>query len=203
MNGIALVLQAPDWQRLKARVLNSVSSPITRRVYNLGLNEFIAWYGEEPRRGLTKATVNAWRVALEARGLGPVSINVRMTAVRKLAAQALGNVPPAPEPGVPRELAPLLGLLPPGQRRVAMALIADNRSRTYPEVAAKLGVHLGTVHQHLRRIRRRHPKVYAAVMTVRDRQLGGRHQRALARETAHSKQWHEITKGWYLPIAGR
>jgi len=71
---------------------------MTRRVYNLGLNEFIAWYGEEPRPGFTKATVNAWRAALEARGLGPVSINVRMTAVRKLAAQALGNVPPAPFP---------------------------------------------------------------------------------------------------------
>src|ERR1035437_1050731 len=30
------------------------------------------------------ATVCAWRVALEARGLGTVSINVRITAVRKL-----------------------------------------------------------------------------------------------------------------------
>jgi len=203
MNELPSADQTADWRRLKALVLDSVASPVTRRVYNLGLDEFIAWYGQEPRPGLTKATVNAWRVVLEARGLGPVSINVRMTAVRKLAAQALGNVPPAPEQGVPRELAPLLALLPPGQRRVAMALIADSQGRTYPEVAAKLGVHLGTVHQHLRRIRRRHPKVYAAVRKVRDRQLGVRHRRALAREKAHSKQWHEITKGWYLPTAGR
>jgi hypothetical protein len=34
------------------------------------------------RAGLTKATVSAWRVALEARGLGSVSLNVRITAVR-------------------------------------------------------------------------------------------------------------------------
>jgi site-specific recombinase XerD len=75
----------------------SVSSPITRRVYNLGLDEFFAWYGQEPRPGFTKATVSAWRVALEARGLGAVSINVRITAVRKLAVEAADNGLLAPE----------------------------------------------------------------------------------------------------------
>ena len=34
------------------------SSPITKRVYNLGLDEFFAWYGQEPRAGFTKATVS-------------------------------------------------------------------------------------------------------------------------------------------------
>jgi hypothetical protein len=67
-------------------VLGSVSSPITRRVYNLGL---------EPR--FNKATVGAWRVALEARGLGSISINVRITAVRKLAIEGADNGPLAPE----------------------------------------------------------------------------------------------------------
>src|SRR6202043_166704 len=86
-----------EWRRLKALVLDSVSSPITRRVYNLGLDEFFAWYGQEPRPGFTKATVRAWRVALEARGLGAVSINVRITAVRKLAVEAADNGLLAPE----------------------------------------------------------------------------------------------------------
>ncbi|HXB66767.1 MAG TPA: tyrosine-type recombinase/integrase, partial [Candidatus Acidoferrales bacterium] len=76
---------------------DSVSSPITKRVYNLGLDEFFAWYSQEPRAGLTKATVSAWRVALEARGLGAVSINVRITAVRKLAVEAADNGLLAPE----------------------------------------------------------------------------------------------------------
>src|ERR1700676_3173709 len=67
------------------------------RVYNLGLDEFFAWYGQEPRPGFTKATVSAWRVALEARGLGAVSINVRITAVRKLAVEAADNGLLAPE----------------------------------------------------------------------------------------------------------
>src|SRR5271157_803989 len=78
MTDLIAVPQAVHWQRLKRLVLDSVSSPITRRVYNLGLDEFFAWYGEEPRPGFTKATVCAWRVALEARGLGTVSINVRI-----------------------------------------------------------------------------------------------------------------------------
>ena len=91
MTDLIVVPQTPEWQRLKRLVLDSVSSPITRRVYNLGLDEFFEWYGREPRPGFTKATVCAWRVALETRGLGAVSINVRITAVRKLAVEAADN----------------------------------------------------------------------------------------------------------------
>jgi len=40
---------------------------------------------------LCGVTVCAWRVALEARGLGAVSINVRTTAVRKLDVEAADN----------------------------------------------------------------------------------------------------------------
>ena len=96
MNELTLTNKAADWRRLKALVLDSVSSTITRRIYRLRLDEFIAWYGQAPRPGFAKATVNAWRAAL-ARGLGSVSINVRITAVRKLAAQAADNGLLAPE----------------------------------------------------------------------------------------------------------
>ena len=98
MNELVVADRASEWRRLKALVLDSVSSPITRRVYNLGLDEFIAWFTERPRSaGFTKATVTAWRVALEARKLGPISINVRITAVRKLAVEAAENGLLAPE----------------------------------------------------------------------------------------------------------
>src|SRR5712691_8103177 len=97
MNEMVLADRAADWRRLKALVLDSVSSPITKRVYNLGLDEFFAWYGQAPRPGLTKATASAWRVSLEARGLGSISINVRITAVRKLAVEAADNGLLAPE----------------------------------------------------------------------------------------------------------
>ena len=82
------------------------------------------------------------------------------------------------DPESPTLLARLLRTLPPGRRRVAQALLARSASRTYPAVAAYLGIHLGTVHQHLRRIRLRHPHVYVMIMAARARQLAERHERA-------------------------
>jgi site-specific recombinase XerD len=91
MHDLIVVEKHEHWQRLKAMVLDSVSSLITRRVYNMALNEFIAWFKEAPRPGFSKATVSAWRVSLEARGLGSSSIIIRMSAIRKLAAEAADN----------------------------------------------------------------------------------------------------------------
>jgi integrase len=85
------------WEKLKTLVLDSVSSPITKRVYNMALDEFMGWFQEAPRPGFTKATVSAWRVSLEDRRLGSSSIIVRMSAIRKLAAEAADNGLLAPE----------------------------------------------------------------------------------------------------------
>ena len=74
MNDLIVVEKLAEWHRLKALVLDSVSSPITRRVYNMALDEFVDWFKLVPRPGFTKATVSAWRVSLEARGLGSSSI---------------------------------------------------------------------------------------------------------------------------------
>lgn len=41
--------------------------------------------------------MSAWRVALEARGLGAISINVRIIAARKLAVKAADNGLRSPE----------------------------------------------------------------------------------------------------------
>jgi hypothetical protein len=37
--------------RVKALVLDSVSSPITKRVYGMALDEFLAWFRRGPRPG--------------------------------------------------------------------------------------------------------------------------------------------------------
>jgi site-specific recombinase XerD len=86
-----------EWRRLKGLVLDSVSSPHTRRVYNLALDEFIQWYRIESQSGFNKATVAVWRASLEARGLGSSSINIRLSAIRKLAVEASDNELLAPE----------------------------------------------------------------------------------------------------------
>jgi integrase len=59
--------------------------------------DLLLWIAGAPRPGFTKATVNSWRTVLEARGLGSVSINVRITAVRKLAVETADNGLLAPE----------------------------------------------------------------------------------------------------------
>src|SRR6202035_5888868 len=91
MTDLIAVQKIAGWQKLKTLVLDSVSSPITQRVYNMALDEFYAWFQQAPRPGFTKATVSAWRVSLEARGLGSSSIIIRMSAIRKLAGEAADN----------------------------------------------------------------------------------------------------------------
>jgi site-specific recombinase XerD len=97
MNDLVVAEKIAQWQKLKALVLDSVSSPITKRVYNMALDEFLGWFQQAPWPGFTKATVSAWRVSLEARGLGSSSIIIRMSAIRKLAAEAADNALLAPE----------------------------------------------------------------------------------------------------------
>src|SRR6202008_639837 len=97
MNDLIAVEKIAQWEKLKTLVLDSVSSPITKRVYNMALDEFLAWFQQAPGPGFTKATVSAWRVSLEERKLGSSSIIVRMSAIRKLAAEAADNGLFAPE----------------------------------------------------------------------------------------------------------
>jgi hypothetical protein len=98
MNELIAIQKIAGWEKLKTLVLDSVSSPITKRVYNMALDEFLGWFQQAPRPGFTKATVSAWRVSLEARSLGSSSIIIRMSAIRKLA-DAADNGLLTPESG--------------------------------------------------------------------------------------------------------
>lgn len=89
------------WTRLKSLVLDSVTSGHSKRAYEQALDAFERWGAETggPRgySGFTKATVQAYRAALEAAGLSASSINIRLSAIRKLAAEAADNGWLAPE----------------------------------------------------------------------------------------------------------
>jgi hypothetical protein len=65
VNDLIAVEKIAQWQKLKRLVLDCVSSPITKRVYNMALEEFMAWFQQAPRHGFTQATVSAWRLSLE------------------------------------------------------------------------------------------------------------------------------------------
>lgn len=90
------------WTRLKGLVLDSVTSPHSKRAYEQALDAFQGWCAQtgvtRGYAGFTKATVQAYRSALEAAGLAASSINVRLSAIRKLAAEAADNGLLAAEP---------------------------------------------------------------------------------------------------------
>ena len=52
-----VVEKLAEWQRLKVLVLDSVSSRITRQVFNRALDEFMAWFRLVPRPSFAKNCV--------------------------------------------------------------------------------------------------------------------------------------------------
>lgn len=53
MTDLIAIQKIAGWEKLKTLVLDSVSSPITKRVYNMALDEFPVWFREAPRPGFT------------------------------------------------------------------------------------------------------------------------------------------------------
>jgi integrase len=78
-------------------VIHSVRSPQSQRAYRRALLDFLSWYQAGGHRCLSKALVQEYRSQLEKSGLAPSSINLKLTAVRRLAAEAADNGLLAPE----------------------------------------------------------------------------------------------------------
>ena len=91
MSAAILTPQAAALERIKALVLDGLGSPESRRAYSRALDDFLGWCGREAPGGFTKAAVNSYRSHLEARGLSASTINIRLSAVRKLALEAADN----------------------------------------------------------------------------------------------------------------
>lgn len=93
----ALVPVPSNLDHIKALVLDSVNSPHSRRAYDRGLTDFLAWYTQTGGQGFSKATVQRYAQRLADQGLAASTRNVRLTAVRRLAAEAADNALLAPE----------------------------------------------------------------------------------------------------------
>jgi hypothetical protein len=91
------VLRLPDLDHSKAAVLNSLTSPASRRVYEYAINQFIAWYCSEPRLALNRIVVVRYRMHLESRSLAANTINQQLAAVRRLAHEAADSGLLSPE----------------------------------------------------------------------------------------------------------
>src|ERR1035437_5046651 len=92
-----IVLRLPDLDHAKASVLNSLSSPQSRRNCRFAMDQFIAWYCSEPRLALNRTVVLRFRLYLESLGLVSATINQRLAAVRHLAYEAADSGLLSPE----------------------------------------------------------------------------------------------------------
>jgi len=99
---VPICLQPEDrcsngWCIIASLVLDGISSKHTRRAYSQALEEFLIWFQDEPGRRFDKAAVQKYRTELETKGLAASSINVRLSAIRRLAVEAADNGLMAPD----------------------------------------------------------------------------------------------------------
>jgi len=72
-------------------VLDSLDSAHSRRAYERHLREFIAWHQSTGQTTLNKLSVQRYAAELRESGLSAATINQRLSAIRKLAAEASDN----------------------------------------------------------------------------------------------------------------
>jgi site-specific recombinase XerD len=80
-----------DLEAIVNLVKDSMTSKNSKRVYEKALDDFMVWYQEVGNPGLNKALVQRYKTILQESGLAPSSINLRMSAIRKLAQEAADN----------------------------------------------------------------------------------------------------------------
>jgi site-specific recombinase XerD len=78
-------LSIPELERSKAAVLNTLASQQSRRSYEYAIERFIAWYCSEPRLTFNRSVVVKYRSFLERLSLSAATINLYLSAVRRLA----------------------------------------------------------------------------------------------------------------------
>jgi len=81
-------LTIPELEYAEASVLNTLVSANSRRAYKHAIGQFITWYCSEPRLGFNRAVVLHYRSFLESLTLSAATINLHLSAIRRLADEA-------------------------------------------------------------------------------------------------------------------
>jgi len=84
-------VRVEDPQTVINLVLDGLTSSHSKRAYQKALEDFYAWHIQEGRPGLNKATVQRYKTVLQEAGLSPSTVNLKMSALRKLAREAYDN----------------------------------------------------------------------------------------------------------------
>jgi integrase len=87
-----MLVPAPDYTALIPPVLAALESPNSKKAYNLALQRFFRWYGEtRPAEGLSRSTLVTYREHLLDLKLAPKSVNLALSAIKKLVSEAAEN----------------------------------------------------------------------------------------------------------------
>ena len=78
-------------EEIKNLVISGMSSKESKIAYGKGLDTFLNWFQEKGKQVLNKATVLEYRAFLEEKGLAPATINLRLTAIRRLIVEMIDN----------------------------------------------------------------------------------------------------------------
>src|SRR5271165_5857509 len=87
----------PELEHIKRAALSTLASVNTRRAYKHAIDRFITWYCSEPRLGFNRAIVLRYRSFLESLQLSAATINLHLSAIRRLADEAAENSLLSPE----------------------------------------------------------------------------------------------------------
>jgi len=134
-----VVVAQPQYGEVVRLVLNALDSPKSKAVYKVALERFIAWYVDKGTPGLTKALVQEWKAALLEDGLASRSVNVYLSAVRRLAEEAADNG--LLEPGIAAGIGRVRGVAVKG-RRLGLWLSLEDAQELLglPDVATVKGL---------------------------------------------------------------
>jgi len=78
----------PELEHIEKAALSTLASVNTRRAYKHAIDRFIAWYCSEPRLGFNRTIVLRYRAFLESLQLSAATINLHLSAIRRLADEA-------------------------------------------------------------------------------------------------------------------
>jgi integrase len=81
-------LTIPELEQSKTSVLDTLPSAHSRRSYKHAIEKFIGWYCSEPRLGFNRSLVVRYRSFLENLALSAATINLHLSAIRRLADEA-------------------------------------------------------------------------------------------------------------------
>ena len=91
------ILTIPELEHAGTAALGTLVSLHSRRAYKNAIDKFIAWYCSEPRLGFNRAIVLRYRSFLESLSLSAATINLHLSAIRRLADEAAESSMLSPE----------------------------------------------------------------------------------------------------------